>query len=478
MAKKQQLFLSELWGKADKDVFKIFAKNLNERQGRIDKSLKSKAMEIWQNYTIERRKIMQEEEQCRRTIDVLKNSTRGNRSTMEKEILRRRSIIFLQGDFGNVYYMIAKGRVGLYLEPSKDREMIIAREFGHLRGQPFTGVEEDYKKLGNLIFNLNAGSGFGEYAILATTNKIRSCAVIAIDDDSMLLVMHADTYNAVLRQHHYRQKQLSSATSLLQELPLFRHNIYSKIASIAYTMRSQTYSSGSLLVKVGDPINNVLLIASGQVKVYAPPGGDGVTEEAGQGNQVMKRLPRLAVAVLGRGQIIGEAELHKGLRTFLMTYETAAASTEILEMPSTVFKEALDSGDFRNSVVYRSIEMVVEEKELRRTGRISRAYDAMKKMVEGRTKVLKAKEEIMNILPGLLDTSYSSPPLTSISASPKGSSTATNRTPSISRASSIRMETANTLPTTAVASVPSTPRKASSFRSPRTLSFTSPLVNT
>lgn len=187
MAKKQQLFLFELWGKADKDSFKIFAKNLNERQGRIDKALKSKAMEIWQNYTIERRKIMQEEEQCRRTIDVLKNSTRGNRSTMEKEVLRRfivskltcipksitfsemdqlcneldwypligRSIIFLQGDFGNVYYMIAKGRVGLYLEPSKDREMIIAREFGHLRGQPFTGSEEDYKKLGNLIFNLN-----------------------------------------------------------------------------------------------------------------------------------------------------------------------------------------------------------------------------------------------------------------------------------------------------------------------------------
>ena len=50
-----------------------------------------------------------------------------------------RSILFLQGDFGNVYYMIAQGTVGLYLESSKDKEMVIAREFGSMRGKPFTG---------------------------------------------------------------------------------------------------------------------------------------------------------------------------------------------------------------------------------------------------------------------------------------------------------------------------------------------------
>ena len=47
------------------------------------------------------------------------------------------------------------------------------------------------------------------------------------------------------------QKQLSSATTLLQELPLFKHLNYSRLASIAYTMRSQTYSSGSVIVKQG-----------------------------------------------------------------------------------------------------------------------------------------------------------------------------------------------------------------------------------
>jgi CRP-like cAMP-binding protein len=137
-------------------------------------------------YTAHLRKIAHDEEQKLQAINVLKNSTRGQRSTMEKEILRRfvlnnlscipksisftemdtlcneldwypligRSIIFLQGDFGNVYYMIASGTIGLYLEPSKDREMVIAREFGNLRAQSFPGSDEDLKALGNNILNL------------------------------------------------------------------------------------------------------------------------------------------------------------------------------------------------------------------------------------------------------------------------------------------------------------------------------------
>ena len=65
-----------------------------------------------------------------------------------------KSILFLQGDFGNVYYMIARGRVGLYLESSKDREMTIARQYGPLRAKPFTGTEEDLQALGHNIATL------------------------------------------------------------------------------------------------------------------------------------------------------------------------------------------------------------------------------------------------------------------------------------------------------------------------------------
>lgn len=184
--KKQQRYLFELWGKGDKDSFKIFSKNLNERQTRYDKSALLHAWQKWQVFTEAMRKIQLEQQQFHQTIETLKNSSRGSRSTMEKEIIRRfimqkvtclpksitfsemdqlcneidwypligKSIVFLQGDFGNVYYMVARGRVGLYLEPSKDREMVIAREFGHLRGQTYTGSVEELVRMGNNILNL------------------------------------------------------------------------------------------------------------------------------------------------------------------------------------------------------------------------------------------------------------------------------------------------------------------------------------
>lgn len=219
--------------------------------------------------------------------------------------------------------------------------------------------------------------------------------------------MHAETYNTVLRQHHYRQKQLSSATALLSELPLFKNQNYSKIASIAYTMKSQTYSSGTSIIKQGDIINNVLLIASGQVKVFAPVNKDssGSSEIS---KVVEKRLPKLAVAMLGRGQIIGESEIMKGLREFQMTYETSAASTEILEVPATVFKESIANADLKQSGMYKSIETINSEMESTREGRLSRAYEAMKKMVEGDSKQIKNKEELMSILPTIIDPTLSS----------------------------------------------------------------------
>eukprot|EP01040_Poterioochromonas_malhamensis_P017502 gene17502-20142_t len=456
--------LHQLFSAKDREVFVKFQRRLGKRIQDYEKDEMGKAFKTWVSCVQQLRKVAAEMEHRNQVINVLKNSTRGQRSTMEKEILRRyivqhltcipkgisfsemdtlcnevdwypiigRSIIFLQGDFGNVYYMIAGGSVGLYLEPSKDREMIIAREYGTWRGQPYAGSDEDLKGLGINILNLSKGAGFGEYAILATTNKIRSCAVVSRDADSFLMIMHADTYNAVLRQHHYRQKQLSSATALLSELPLFKHLNYSKIASIAYTMKSQTYSSGSVIVRTGQVINNVMLVVGGQIKVFASSTdaaalpGDGygkakaatsatvakslaASYEISVNKMITKRIPRLAVSILGRGQIIGENEVAHGQRTFAMTYESCAAGTEVLEIPATVFKENITSLDFKKSANYSTIETMNQEKEERRQGRMHRAYVAMRKMMEGPSKEEKVKEQLLTVLPQILDPAVSEP---------------------------------------------------------------------
>ena len=49
------------------------------------------------------------------------------------------AIVFLQGDFGNKYYIIARGKVALYQQMSKDAEVANAREYADYRGKPFPG---------------------------------------------------------------------------------------------------------------------------------------------------------------------------------------------------------------------------------------------------------------------------------------------------------------------------------------------------
>ena len=178
--------IHNLWVLKDQVIFKKVAKKVNEDQEACDQLAKSTAFSQWHALMLEIRKKKAEDDQRNRFIDILRNSTRGHRSTMEKEEIRRfisqylscipksinftemdtlcneidwipnmgRSILFLQGDFGNCYYMIASGRVGLYLEPSKDREMVIAREFGNDRLQPFQGTDDDLNRLGQNIVNL------------------------------------------------------------------------------------------------------------------------------------------------------------------------------------------------------------------------------------------------------------------------------------------------------------------------------------
>lgn len=121
-----------------------------------------------------------------RIIEVLRKSTRSSRSIIEKEEIRKflienvncipdtilfsemdklcnevdwvkstgRTILFLQGDYDNVYYIIACGQVGFYVVADKDLEMAIGRELGHLRNQPFIGTSEVLKTLGTNVLTL------------------------------------------------------------------------------------------------------------------------------------------------------------------------------------------------------------------------------------------------------------------------------------------------------------------------------------
>jgi UDP-2,3-diacylglucosamine pyrophosphatase LpxH len=132
----------DLWVLKDQLSFKKVARRINVTQSEFELIAISDAFAHWQEVAAELKKLKIEQDQRNRFVDILRNSTRCQRSTMEKEEIRRfisghltcipksinfsemdmlcneldwipfigRSILFLQGDFGNCYYMIANGR--------------------------------------------------------------------------------------------------------------------------------------------------------------------------------------------------------------------------------------------------------------------------------------------------------------------------------------------------------------------------------
>lgn len=299
------------------------------------------------------------------------------------------------------YYMVASGAVGLYLESSKDREMILGREYGKLRGQPLP-PDLDVLQLGTNIFNVLTGNGFGEFAILSTTQKLRSCAAVTNTDDTILLIMHGETYDVCLRKFHFKQRTLSTATKLLQGLPLFSYMSYSKISQVAYTMKSLNFSSHSIIITVKAPLKSVFLIAKGQVKVFPPKSKP--ESKHPLLCAIEKRLPALAVCMLGKGQIIGTNEVHKGSNCFEMTYVADASGCELFEMPLQVYVDHLNAPVLRVSKDFQAFEEVANIREVQHAERIDRATHAMKVMMSGTAgQAMKKKQELLALLPNIVE---------------------------------------------------------------------------
>jgi CRP-like cAMP-binding protein len=431
---------------------------------RFDHALKAKkkrAIEKWVEFVTESRekdKLRAGEAAAEKAFHVLRSSTRKNRTLQEIEYLRHffiktmgqefknpwggvspptipykqmsaadmdqlcnevdyieytgRSIIFLQGDFGNCYYMIARGEVGLYMEPSKDKEMSLGRDYARYRAKPFPPTLTDLSVFGKYLVSLPAGRGFGEAAILKATNKFRNSTCVTDTDNAILMILHLDTYNDVLRRHHFRHLKTKFTVDLLTQLPILGGFAQSVIASIAYTMKSQLYSLRANIVKAGQPIKNVLLIASGEIKVF--PGeesssrktaSEAIAEVVKKGSvdwqlaQLAKRLPQLAIAYLGHGQIIGENELHRGMKTFENTYIVSSAECEILEIPIDVYKKHVISADRVKSTEYQKAKTACFLRKQNNTDRRERAHDAIEDMMNSRLKTNIKKEQLDKVLP-------------------------------------------------------------------------------
>jgi CRP-like cAMP-binding protein len=335
-----------------------------------------------------------------------------------------RSLLFLQGDYGNCYYIVARGSVDLYFEASKDREMSLSRDFGALRGKPLILSDIELVQLGKKIYTVPCGAGFGEYAILNVHGKVRSCAAVAATPDSLLLVVQEGVYNACIRKLHSQQRLTTLANALLLELPLFNQFPRAKVAQMAMSLTSISCSTGQKIVSAGSPLDRVMLILSGQVRAVWPVdkvskmheeftgktsynsdrgiAARGVPSIAKKLGELQKSLPTFVAAQLGRGSIIGELDVQQASTVFQMTYSSMSADCEIFVMPIKVYVDALESIKLRKPVLYKMLDDIKSDKTRDMKKRTSASYEVMTAHMAEKIEAEETKLVIRSALPSLL----------------------------------------------------------------------------
>lgn len=156
---------------------------------------------------------------------------------------------------------------------------------------------------------------------------------------------------------------MSSAMTLLKDIPAFNWYSYSKMSQIAYNLKSQTYTGRVVIVRAGQPLTHILLIHTGSIKAVDTSFQVPTTEESatgtssalspthkGEGSEnhsndsmsiasstAKQAHTPLYVRELGRGQIIGESEVLRGLNVFEMTYQ-ACGNCEVFELSRAHFE--------------------------------------------------------------------------------------------------------------------------------------------
>ena len=204
--------------------------------------------------------------------------------------------------------------------------------------------------------------------------------------ETLIFVVHDTTYHRILKPFHAQQVEISATIKLLKDLPQFRRFSSAKISQIALQMKKRSYRYRNVIATYGDRLDHISVIVKGEERadISCTPSCGGVpisptgaaigskTKATATAPSAIKAMPRMAMTVMGHGQIVGEHEVLKGLRSYRLTYEADAQLVEVLEMPIEVYQEGMHdtaalSSDAAQQVVNRCSDLV---QRVARTGHL------------------------------------------------------------------------------------------------------------
>lgn len=193
---------------------------------------------------------------------------------LELQRYRPNQIILREGDTGDSFFMLGRGRVVV--------------------------SATNYEGLKIYMTSLSDGDCFGEHGFF--TGEPRNATVEAVED-VMLLEVSKEVLNRVIQEFPTVRESLRRfykeriAESLLAKSQLFGHLSTRARKGLAERFTFETYERGDLVIREGDVSDAFYAIKSGRVVVYAGPDEQ-----------------RVPLAELGPGEIFGEIAAIEGSR--------------------------------------------------------------------------------------------------------------------------------------------------------------------
>lgn len=159
---------------------------------------------------------------------------------MQHRVCRADEYIIRQGEVGDEFYIIMKGKVRVQLEP-----------------------EEEGGEAKTLV-TLGPGDSFGELALINENPRAASCVLSSISGE--LVVIRKNDFREILEKSHV--STLNSRAKWLRMVPLFRSLDSKKLLVVASHMSLRSYSRHEIIIKEGTHAGSMFLLVKGRCRVF------------------------------------------------------------------------------------------------------------------------------------------------------------------------------------------------------------------
>ncbi|TLD21501.1 hypothetical protein PspLS_09214 [Pyricularia sp. CBS 133598] len=164
---------------------------------------------------------------------------------VEKPIPAKDIKVIVQGDAGDYFYVVEKGKFNVYVNSS---------------GVMQAGTQG----LGDHVGTIEAGGSFGELALMY--NAPRAATVMSAEPNCVLWALDRVTFRRILMESTFSRRRMYE--NFLEEVPILSTLTAYERSKIADALETQKYPPGTVVIKEGDPGEDFYLLECGEAEAF------------------------------------------------------------------------------------------------------------------------------------------------------------------------------------------------------------------